>query len=121
MNNPTVDVTIDGTVYTIDVKKAKDRGCLLKKFVSPKIGQRFLYIEGDIREEYILALVDTVYTGMGQMVSLISLASGNRWIPPVKVLNVDAITQKEWSQITGNQSNMFVQKRELTSPGIPVK
>lgn len=65
-----------------------------------KIGMRFTVNDCNWeprdteRSTYILAQSDN------NMVCLIDLSSGNRWVEPVYVKNVNNITEEEWKEIT---------------------
>ncbi len=69
------------------------------------IGDRFVY-NG---EKYILARFKT------DVVSLIPLASGNRWQDPTAVKNDNEITQSEFDKICGNDK--FIRYKEAKATG----
>lgn len=105
-----INVTINNTNYQLNETQAIECGCL--KEVNPevfrKIGEYYMlgsdsasYHIG-LNSYYILTQVDSA------MVCLINIGDsdgdcgGNRFADPVKVRDVNAITEDEWNLITNN-------------------
>tara|TARA_R110000868_G_scaffold351214_1_gene612506 strand:+ start:196 stop:573 length:378 start_codon:yes stop_codon:yes gene_type:complete len=104
-----INVTINNTNYQLNETQAIECGCLkeVKPEVFRKIGEYYMLGSDsyqfdsaghhiDSNSYYILTQVDSA------MVCLINIGDcgGNRFADPVKVKDVNAITEDEWNLIT---------------------
>jgi hypothetical protein len=104
-----INVTINNTNYQLNETQAIECGCLkeVKPEVFRKIGEYYMLgsdsyqfdsasYQIDSNSYYILTQVDPA------MVCLINIGDcgGNRFADPVKVKDVNAITDDEWNLIT---------------------
>lgn len=65
-----------------------------------KTGNRYKH-KGILKSDYILSHIGD------NMVVLICLKEGNRWVKPVKVRDTQAVTHAEWCEITSDQHEDF--------------
>ena len=117
-----INVTINNTNYQLNETKAIAYGCLkeIKPEVFRKIGEYYRLgsdnyqfdtasYQIDSNSYYMLAQVDS------SMICLINIGDcgGNRFADPVKVKDVNAITEDEWNLITNNIDYGTFQKVQI--------
>lgn len=61
-----------------------------------KIGQRFRFTKDNGKDEYMLVFIEL------NRIGLISLSSGSRWSEPIKVKDINAITEDEMKQLAND-------------------
>ncbi len=96
-----IKVNIGTKTYDLDSHKAMRLGVLTEEITFPPLqtGNTFRHCDGEL---YILSLVGNM------RVALISLGlESNRYVEPVKVKDMEAITEKEWAKLTDGNADRF--------------
>ena len=98
------EINISGTVYLLDIDRAKELGVLVDKPENYSIGQRFHQVFGNAT--YILANTDGVqFPAPKKHVMLIDINRGNRWNGGSTVKDVQNITPEEFDAIAGGDED----------------